>query len=272
VTGERDGYYGDHAERPLEQLGRCLVEGFAYQGEASTFRNGERRGESTEGLPPGAFISFLQNHDQIGNRAFGERITLLADKRAVRAAMAILLLAPSPPMLFMGEEFGADEPFLFFCDFEGDLAAAVTNGRRSEFARFAQFSNPAERDRIPDPNAISTFECSKLKWDALEESGHQEWLAFYRRLLHLRCRYVVPKISDGWLNDACWAVSPTQILRAEWTFADNSQLILIANLSNQDTTEENLPTSLPIYSTEEITVSESRGHLPSWSVAWFLQS
>jgi hypothetical protein len=76
----------------------------------------------------------------------------------------------------------------------------------------------------------------------------------------------------GWLNDACWAVSPTQILRAEWTFADNSQLILIANLSNQDTTEENLPTSLPIYSTEEITVSESRGHLPSWSVAWFLQS
>ena len=122
----------------------ALTGGFAYQGEDSVYRNGKARGEPTEGLPPTAFVSFLQNHDQIGNRAFGERIIQIADRRAVRAAAAILLLAPSPPLLFMGEEFGAETPFLFFCDFEKDLAAAVTEGRRNEFARFARFNDPAE--------------------------------------------------------------------------------------------------------------------------------
>ena len=97
ITGERDGYYSDYFERPIDQLGRCLVEGFAYQGEVSHYRKGEKRGESTEGLPPAAFVSFLQNHDQIGNRAFGERISNIADCRAIRATVAILLLAPSPP-------------------------------------------------------------------------------------------------------------------------------------------------------------------------------
>ncbi|MGB8583430.1 MAG: malto-oligosyltrehalose trehalohydrolase [Candidatus Sulfotelmatobacter sp.] len=121
ITGEKDGYYFDYAKRPLDQLGRCLVSGFAYQGDVSLYRNGERRGESTEGLPLTAFVSFLQNHDQIGNRPFGERIVTLADARPVRAALEILLLAPSPPMLFMGEEFGTQTPFLFFCDFEKDL-------------------------------------------------------------------------------------------------------------------------------------------------------
>ena len=138
ITGEKDGYYSDYAEHPLDQLGRCLVEGFAYQGETSLHRNGATRGEPTQGLPLSAFVSFLQNHDQIGNRAFGERITQLADPRAVRAASAILLLAPSPPLLFMGEEFGAQSPFLFFCDFEKDLAQAVTAGRRNEFAHFTR--------------------------------------------------------------------------------------------------------------------------------------
>ena len=120
------------------------------------------RGEATNGLPLTAFVSFLQNHDQIGNRAFGERIVTLADARAVRAATEILLLAPSPPMLFMGEEFGTQTPFLFFCDFEKDLAAAVTAGRRNEFARFTRFNDPAARKGIPDPNAESTFEASRL--------------------------------------------------------------------------------------------------------------
>ena len=115
ITGEEDGYYSDYAERPLAQLGRCLAEGFAYQGEPSHYGKGRPRGEPiAPACHPSAFISFLQNHDQIGNRAFGERIVKLVDRRAVRAAVAILLLAPSPPMLFMGEEFGAETPFLFF--------------------------------------------------------------------------------------------------------------------------------------------------------------
>src|SRR6202021_3404576 len=176
ITGEKDGYYSDYATRPVEQLGRCLVGGFAYQGEVSLYGNGKTRGESTEGLPPTAFVAFLQNHDQIGNRAFGERIVTLADACAVRAAAAILLLAPSPPMLFMGEEFGAQSPFLFFCDFEKDLAAAVTAGRRNEFARFARFNDSAEREKIPHPSNPQTFKASRIDWSEIEQPRHRDWL------------------------------------------------------------------------------------------------
>src|SRR5205807_9029199 len=130
-------------------------------------RNGQTRGVPTAGLPAGAFVSFLQNHDQVGNRAFGERIATIADPPAVRAAAAILLLAPFPPLLFMGEEFGAETPFLFFCDFERALAKAVTAGRRNEFARFARFNNPSAREEIPDPNATATFAASRLDWSTI---------------------------------------------------------------------------------------------------------
>src|SRR5207302_10354828 len=153
VTGEKDGYYSDYADFPVQHLGRCLAEGFDFQGQPSRDREGERRGEPSGGLPPAAFVSFLQNHDQIGNRAFGERIATIAEPRALRAAMAILLLSPQPPLLFMGEEMGARTPFQFFCDFGPDLAKAVTEGRRNEFAGFARFSDPTVRERIPDPNA-----------------------------------------------------------------------------------------------------------------------
>ena len=197
ITGEKDGYYSDYSDRPLDRLGRCLAEGFAYQGELSIYRNGEKRGEPTSGLPPTAFVSFLQNHDQIGNRAFGERILTIADPRAVRAATAILLLAPSPPLLFMGEEFGAQTPFLFFCNFENDLAAAVTAGRRNEFARFARFSDPASRQGIPDPNDAKTFELSRLDWDTIRQASHEEWLQFYRKLLKLRRQHIVPHLLEG---------------------------------------------------------------------------
>ena len=117
VTGERDGYYIDYSDNPVRRLAHCLAEGFDYQGDASVFREGESRGELSRDLPLTSFVSFLQNHDQIGNRAFGERIVELGSERAIRAIMSILLLAPAPPLLFMGEEFGATTPFLFFCDF-----------------------------------------------------------------------------------------------------------------------------------------------------------
>ena len=122
ATGESDGYYEDYADAPLRHLGRILTEGFAYQGEPSAYRDGERRGEPSTHLPLTAFVNLLQNHDQVGNRAFGERIDRLASPEALRAVTAVLLLAPSPPLLFMGEEFAAPEPFLFFCDFGDDLA------------------------------------------------------------------------------------------------------------------------------------------------------
>jgi len=271
ITSEREAYYSDYSKHPLDQLGRCLAEGFAYQGEVSLYRNGETRGEATKGLPPIAFISFLQNHDQVGNRPFGERITKLADPRAVRAASAILLLAPSPPLLFMGEEFGAKTPFLFFCDFEKDLAAAVTAGRRNESAHFTEFSDPAERERIPDPNAATTFEASRLNWSVIAQPHHGERLGFYRRLLTLRSEYIVPRLSSACRIKANYEVHGDRGLSARWRFADNSELTLLANLGTAPLSGLTPSASQIIYVSEEVSGDAlQRGTMPAWSVAWFL--
>ena len=147
VTGELAGYYGDYIGRP-EKLGRALAEGFAFQGEVMPYRGGPR-GEPSGALPPTAFVAFAQNHDQVGNRAFGDRLSAIASPEAVRAVGAVYLLLPQIPMLFMGEEWGAAQPFPFFCDFGPDLAQAVRKGRREEFARFPEFEDPAVRERIP---------------------------------------------------------------------------------------------------------------------------
>jgi malto-oligosyltrehalose trehalohydrolase len=273
TTGERDGYYSDYSNRPLDQLGRCLVSGFAYQGAPSLYRDGEKRGEPTDGLPLTAFVSFLQNHDQIGNRAFGERILTIADPRAVRAAAAISLLAPSPPLLFMGEEFGAQTPFLFFCDFEKDLAAAVTAGRRNEFARFARFSDPETRRGIPDPNAAATFEASRLDWDAMDQARHREWLRLYRRLLRLRSEHIVPRLSAACQIRAAYEILDNRGLTARWDFPDGAKLTLLANLSAESFSGTPPPDSQIIYASAEVSKSSSkRGTLPGWSVVWSLES
>ena len=150
LTGERDGYYRAYADAPRRHLARTLGEGFAYQGEPSPLHDGAPRGEPSAHLPPTAFVAFLQNHDQVGNRAFGERLRTLANEDAVRAATALLLLAPSIPLLFMGEEDGSTQPFQFFTDYRGALADAVREGRRREFAAFRRSPTPriATRFRI----------------------------------------------------------------------------------------------------------------------------
>jgi maltooligosyltrehalose trehalohydrolase len=273
LTGERDGYYSDYSERPLNQLGRCLVEGFAYQGEASLFRDGKPRGEPTTGLPLNAFVSFLQNHDQIGNRAFGERITTIADAHAIRAAAAILLLAPSPPLLFMGEEFGAETPFLFFCDFEPGLAEAVAAGRRNEFARFARFNEPAARAGIPDPNAANTFERSRLSWDDLTQSAHRQWFRFYRQMLQLRFQHIVPRLSNVCAVNAHYELHGDRGLSAHWEFPDRSKLTLLANLGTTSLSGLTSSASRIIYSSEGVNeIDVQQGKLPAWSVVWFLET
>ncbi|WP_127091072.1 malto-oligosyltrehalose trehalohydrolase [Aquabacter cavernae] len=190
LTGEGDGYYADYRANPA-LLPRALAEGFAFQGEVMTGRE-EPRGEPSGHLPPQAFIGFLQNHDQVGNRAFGERITALAAPEAVRAAAALYLLAPQIPMLFMGEEWGCAQPFPFFCDFSGDLGDAVREGRRAEFARFPAFADPARRERIPDPCAPATFLSAKLDWAARETPEPARWLDWTRRILQARRRHIWP--------------------------------------------------------------------------------
>ena len=273
LTGEHDGYYKDYAASPISQLGRCLTEGFAYQGEASAHRNGARRGETTRGVPPSAFVSFLQNHDQVGNRAFGERITEIADPGAVQAALSILLLAPSPPMLFMGEEFAAETPFLFFCDFEKDLATAVTNGRRNEFAHFAAFADPASRQSIPDPGAEATFLRSRLKWKSIEEAGHQQWLRFYRYLLKLRREKIVPLLFSSCTPEAEYKVVGHRGIIARWRFAEGQTLSLVANLGAEPESGFALPALLPFYKSKGVQAEALQsGEIPAWSVVWFLES
>ena len=273
ISGEKDGYYADYSENRLAHLGRCLTQGFAYQGESSTYRAGEARGESSLGLPPAAFVSFLQNHDQIGNRALGERITKIADRRAVRAAAAIVLLSPFPPLLFMGEEFAAETPFLFFCNFEESLASAVTQGRRNEFAGFRRFSTSAERERIPDPNAVTTFENSRLNWDELSQPTHREWLDFYRQLLKLRRQHVVPRLSGACAIKADCDVHSDYGLTVNWQFPDGSKLILLANLGADSLANLTPPASPILYASEEVGAEAvKQGTMPPWSVIWCIES
>jgi len=227
LTGETGGYYADY-QPPLPHLGRCLAEGFAFQGERSGYRDGPR-GEPSAHLPPTAFVSFLQNHDQVGNRALGERITALAAPEAVRAATAVLLLAPALPLLFMGEEWAAPEPFLFFTDLGPDLGPAVAEGRRREFARFPEFASPEVRERIPDPQAASTRARSVLDWSRLAEPTHRDWLDFHRTLLRLRAEAIVPLQAGEPVPAASWKALGDTALEVTWAFPAGT-LRLVTNL------------------------------------------
>ena len=231
VTGESDGYYADYADAPYRHLGRCLAEGFAYQNDASEFRDGEVRGEPSTHLAPQSFVAFLQCHDQVGNRAFGERITDIATPEAVRAAAAIYLLAPNIPMLFMGEEFGASTPFQFFCDFGEELRDAVTQGRRREFGKFARFADAETQAAIPDPNLQQTFQASKLDWSSLTQPAHAAWLAYYRELITLRHEKLVPHLQGMQGNAGKFESLAPAGLKVTWQLGSGAQLCLAANFS-----------------------------------------
>jgi maltooligosyltrehalose trehalohydrolase len=227
ATHERVGYY-DAYEGDAVLLGKALSEGFAYQGQMMVYR-GAPRGEPSAFLPPDAFVAFIQNHDQIGNRAFGERLNRLAPPEALRALAAVYLLLPQTPMIFMGEEWGAETPFLFFCDFNGEMAEAVREGRREEFSRFPEFADPSSRARIPDPLAESTFLASKLDWNRLEPAR----FAHYRALLRTRRERVaplLPKIDKG----GSAVVFGPEAVRVRWR-TGGEFLILDANLSPRRT-------------------------------------
>lgn len=272
LTGESDGYYADYSRRPVGSLCRCLAEGFAYQGQYSEFHHANR-GEPSAELPPSAFVSFLQNHDQVGNRAFGERIGQLAPAEAVRAAMEILLLAPFPPMLFMGEEFGAATPFLYFCDFQGDLAKAVTNGRRNEFARFAKFRAPELRDRIPDPNVEQTFLHSKLDWQAVSRECHSWWLALYHELLSIRRKLIFPILGRIERATVELCDERRRVLSVVWSIKAGGWLALHANLSGDATDVLGKNSSRIIYASNiEGAKASDHDYLPPWSVIWRMRS
>jgi malto-oligosyltrehalose trehalohydrolase len=224
LTGETDGYYGDYAQHPADRLARCLAEGFDYQGEVSAHRGGKKRGEISRDLPPTAFVLFLQNHDQVGNRPFGDRLITLADAEALRAAVALQLLCPQIPLIFMGEESGSTVPFQFFTDHHGELAKAVRDGRRREFASFKGFDHARE---IPDPNDSQTFERCRLT----NEPPKAEWLALYRRLLALRREMIVPRLA-GMTSAGATTLSNAAVL-ARWRTHDGQVLTIATNLGSE---------------------------------------
>ncbi len=270
VTGERDGYYADFASRPHAMLARCLAEGFAFQGEPSGYANGRHRGEPSGFLPPSAFVNFLQTHDQVGNRAFGERLHQLAgDESALRAATAIMLLAPSPPLLFMGEEWAAPEPFLYFCDFEPDLAARVREGRRREFAGFARFADPGVVDSIPDPTDPASFERVKLDWSLLERPSHARWLALYRELLAIRSRSIVPLVALLLPGTGTHAVADS-VISVSWKLRDGRQLRLDANLCAGRAPRIAAAAGELIYATHPEASHTAATTLEPWSIEWSL--
>ena len=227
LTNEHHGYYADYFPSPLPHIVRTLASGFAYQGEASGHRGGALRGEPSGELSPTTFINFLQNHDQIGNRALGDRLESIAGPKAIEAGLAITLLAPMVPMLFMGEEWGSKTPFPFFCDFKGDLADAVRAGRRREFAgAYAKYG-----DEIPDPLAQSTFRSAIPDWAARDSIAGHDRLKLVRELLAIRRLEIAPRLAGARFGGA--SVQDDGLLRADWRMGDGATLRLLANLSDR---------------------------------------
>jgi maltooligosyltrehalose trehalohydrolase len=233
ITGETSGFYGDYATEPARQLGRALAEGFAYQGEPSPFRDNRPRGEPSAQLPATAFVAFLQNHDHVGNHPLGLRLSVRAAEPAMHAGIAVVLLAPQIPLLFMGEEWGSRRPFAFFCDFAPDLALSVREGRRREFAHFPEFRDASARSRIPDPTALSTFLMSRLDWAEPREEGHARWLARYRRLLAIRSQEIVPRLAGIPPFAGSYRLLAPKAVSVEWRLGDGSCLLLVVNFSDR---------------------------------------
>lgn len=281
ATGEEAGYYSDFTEdisgtSAIEHLGRTLAEGFSFQGQHSTYWGETARGTPSNHLPPTAFVSFTQNHDQVGNRAFGERITTLTEEEAVRAIVAIVLLAPSLPMLFMGEEWGSKNSFYWFADFSEDLREAVKAGRIEEFGKFEEFQDQKLVDKIPDPTEQETFLKSKLNWNELEDEVHQNWLGYYKLLIELRKRSIVPRIDSIDTKAAKWRILEEGLLKVVWPLKEGGSLKLIANLTDlgnpapmfteSEFNEENVLFQTPSNSAIEIGL----GTVPPWSVIWLI--
>ncbi|MBY0383437.1 MAG: malto-oligosyltrehalose trehalohydrolase [Xanthobacteraceae bacterium] len=252
LSGERHGYYEDYP-KPHAQLARALEGGFIYQGEPSPHRQNEPRGEASGHLPTTAFVNFLQNHDQIGNRVLGDRLETNAKSAAMEAALAVTMLTPMPPMLFMGEEWGTTRPFPFFCDFQGDLAEAVREGRRKEFrAAYDAFGGD-----IPDPLDARTFALAKLDWQEAREQGRTR-TELIRSLLAVRAKEIAPRLRGARFGKAL--AKDEGFLAARWQLGGGEALYLEANLCDLPRTSAADPGARLIWGTS--------GDFAPWQVRW----
>jgi maltooligosyltrehalose trehalohydrolase len=225
LAGDDEGYFSGY-DGSIAELERTLRQGWLYEGER--YRPaGKARGTSSRGLPPARFVHCIQNHDQVGNRALGERLHHQIDLAAYRAASALLLLSPYTPLLWMGQEWAASAPFLYFTDHPAELGRLVTTGRRNEFEGFSEFADPALRRRIPDPQAAETFARSRLDWTERGREPHRGVLRLYQELISMRRRHAALQARDrsSWtvqaLSDGALAVRRT---------GGGTELLLVANL------------------------------------------
>ncbi len=263
LTGEREAYYEDFVDDPIGRLRRGLAQGFIYQGEPSRHAGGKPRGTSSGHLPPSAFVNFLQNHDQVGNRAVGDR--LAADPDRMRLARAGLLLAPQIPMLFMGEEWGTSTPFQFFVDYDDDpdLARAVREGRRREFRHFAAFADPSTAETIPDPTAETTYRASTLDPSEAGTAPHDAILAETHALLTIRRDAVLPLTLTRFLGADDMSAAE-QALDIRWRY-EGGTLRFAAHLGESDLAMPLPPESRVVWNAPGFRAEAGRAVLPPWT-------
>jgi malto-oligosyltrehalose trehalohydrolase len=259
LTGEKRGHYADYAE-PGKMLLRTLQEGFAFQGEHSAHR-GEARGSASAGIPLEAFVNFLQNHDQIGNRADAARLWMLLAPPRMLAAETLLALLPTPILMFMGDEFHAPSRFPFFCDFGGELARAVTEGRRNEFGSLWQ---DAAADAVPGPATEAARDAARLDWAALTLEPHKHALMRARQRFALRRQELAPRLPAQAAGGTLLAPAT---LTARWSLADGKTLALAANF-----TDAPFPAPPAARGRTLLTTAEAvGGQWPPWYVEWALE-
>jgi 1,4-alpha-glucan branching enzyme/maltooligosyltrehalose trehalohydrolase len=261
LTGERDGYYAVYDE-PLAQLARVLTQGYARSQHAAA--------------PLQSMVHFLQNHDHVGNRPFGDRLSTLVPDAALRLAMATMLLAPSPPLLFMGEEVGARTPFLYFTDWSGQLREAVRNGRRREFAAFLERHEQGGRV-VPDPSDDATFAASRLDATDADTPHGRAWRAFVAGLLQRRERWLGPHLAQlaraghvaRVLRDEAGA---ERGLYARWRFDDGHALEMTLNLGDAPLPVQRQGALPPLIDVEEVASlgSVEPYRLGAWAGRWQL--
>lgn len=242
ATGENTGYYADfdNFEERSGMLGRALAEGFAYQGEMKP-HEGMKRGEPSGGLPATAFVIYMQDHDQVGNRVKGDRITNIAHNDAVKALTAIYLLSPQIPMLFQGEEWASSRPFPFFSDVPVELRDTIRKGRQEALKSAPEYEDPDKPniDEAVDPTSAKTFASAKLDWPNLKHEPHKSWLQHYRSLIDLRRMEIIPRLFDQNGFAGKYELLGLKSVLVTWAMGDGSTLRLYANLSEE--TQEGVP-------------------------------
>ena len=215
-----------------DKLRKALAEGFVVHAQELDAEAKPDRAASVH-VPPTAFVAFLQSHDLVGNRIFGERIHELASAEAIRAVASLYLLLPQTPMLFMGEEWGSTSRFPYFSDYRGQLATDVREGRRKQFAETMENCDPKELDKVPDPQAEETFDCAKLRWNEPGEAAHAEWLAWYTAALRVRREEIVPLLPRVGVDAYRHEIVAPRALVIRWQLRGGGELCLAVNLCEQ---------------------------------------